>query len=129
MIPKYKDIIDLVKKGSTIEAQEKIMQLREAAMELKEENVSLRKKKELEDLLAIKKNLSYEKPYYWIINEEKKEGPFCQLCYDKEQLLVRLQDRNKGKWACHSCKTIFYDSNYVPPTPMPRTRSRRAEYF
>ena len=25
MLPKYKDIIDLIKKGSTIEAQEKIM--------------------------------------------------------------------------------------------------------
>ena len=47
MIPKYKDIIDLVKKGSTIEAQEKIMQLREAAMELKEENLTLIKMEEV----------------------------------------------------------------------------------
>jgi predicted RNA-binding Zn-ribbon protein involved in translation (DUF1610 family) len=36
------DIIKLIKAGSTIEAQEKIMELRQAVMDLQEENLSLR---------------------------------------------------------------------------------------
>lgn len=43
-MPSYKDIVDLIKKGATIEAQEKIMELREAAVELQDENISLRQK-------------------------------------------------------------------------------------
>ena len=34
MLPKYRDIVDLLKKGSTLEAQEQIMRLREGALEL-----------------------------------------------------------------------------------------------
>ena len=29
MIPNYKDIVELIKKGATVEAQEKIMELRD----------------------------------------------------------------------------------------------------
>jgi len=43
-LPNYKEIIDLVKVGSTIEAQEKIMQLRQSALDLQEENIELRNK-------------------------------------------------------------------------------------
>ena len=53
IFPNYKDIIELIKKGSTLEAQELIQELREAAMELQEENLALRARvKELEDQLA-----------------------------------------------------------------------------
>jgi hypothetical protein len=42
LLPNYKDIVELIRKGSTIEAQEKILELREAAMQLQEENLALR---------------------------------------------------------------------------------------
>ena len=41
-IPSYKEIADLFKKGATLEAQEKIMELREAALACREENISLK---------------------------------------------------------------------------------------
>ncbi len=41
-LPNYKDIVELLKKRATIEAQEKIMELREAALALQEENISLK---------------------------------------------------------------------------------------
>ena len=44
MLPKYKDIVDLIKKGATVEAQEKIMELREAAVNLQDEVHELREK-------------------------------------------------------------------------------------
>jgi len=67
------------------------------------------------DKLNLKENLFYEKPYYWKkITEQEKEGPYCQLCYDKDQKLIRLQDWGNGEWNCQSCKTHVTDSNYTP---------------
>ncbi len=45
LLPNYKDIVELIRKGSTIEAQEKILELRKAAMQLQEENLALRQEK------------------------------------------------------------------------------------
>ena len=44
LLPNYKEIIELLKKGSTIEAQEKIMELREGALALQEENIKLKER-------------------------------------------------------------------------------------
>jgi len=41
-LPSYKDILELLKAGATIEAQEKIMELRQAALAIQEENIQLR---------------------------------------------------------------------------------------
>ena len=118
MLPKYKDIVDLIKKGSTIEAQEKIMELQEAAIELQDENQALKHKiRLLEKDLEIKARLEWEKPYYWLVDGEEKDGPYCQLCYDKEQKLIRLQGGGRGAWGCHSCKSTFHDSSYTSPRP------------
>ncbi len=43
-LPGYKDIIELVKAGATIEAQEKIMELRQSALDWQEENIRLRER-------------------------------------------------------------------------------------
>ena len=37
-LPNYKEIVELIKKGSTVEAQGKIMELREATVDLKVES-------------------------------------------------------------------------------------------
>ena len=41
-LPSYKDIVELLKAGATIEAQEKIMELRQAALTIQEDNIQLR---------------------------------------------------------------------------------------
>ena len=43
-IPRYKDIMELIKAGATLQAQEKIIELRQAALDIQEENVVLREK-------------------------------------------------------------------------------------
>ena len=94
--------------GSLADAKMQIAEIQEALLE------SDREKKELLDKLNLKENLVYEKPYYWKkTTEEEKEGPFCQLCYDKDQKLIRLQDWGNGEWNCQSCKTHVTDSSYT----------------
>ncbi len=111
ILPNYsiKDIIDLVKKGSEIEAQEKIMKLRQAALKIHEENLDLKKRvRELEKALSQKDSVIYETPFYWVENDGKKEGPYCQVCYDDKSKLIRLNDYwDDGNWGCHLCRSIY----------------------
>jgi hypothetical protein len=88
------------------DAKIQIVEIKEALID------SDREKKALLDKLNLKENLVYEKPYYWKKDGENKEGPFCQLCYDKDSKLIRLQDFGNGEWECKSCKTYFTDENY-----------------
>lgn len=116
MLPSYKDIVDLIKKGSTIEAQEKIMELREAAIQLQEENLELRQRiKGLEEQIALRAKIAWDKPYYWVDDGGKRDGPYCQTCHDKDGKLIRLQDGTNGVWRCKVCKGVFFDSTYREP--------------
>lgn len=71
--------------------------------------------------LDVKEKLKWESPYYWIIDGDNKDGPYCQCCYDKAHSLIRLQERVKGYWECKSCNNTYADSNYKPSTIPRRT--------
>lgn len=121
MLPSFKvqDILELVKKGATIEAQEKIMELREFALTLQEENISLKEEiKQLKEELEIKESLEWDGRLYWLImkGQNKKDGPFCQRCYDDNKKLIRLQKNNGnendsvigvGGWFCTLCNQVY----------------------
>ena len=129
LLPNYKDIVELLKKGSTIEAQEKIMELREGALALQEENIKLREKiKELKSELNKKKEVSWEPPFYWVVGDESKDGPFCQKCYDSEGKLIRLQNIEKGNWHCKACNNNFFEDSYKPTNPVVGVVRRRSRW-
>jgi hypothetical protein len=105
-LPTYKDIVDLIKKGATVEAQEQIMALREGALAVQEENLLLREKvKDLEEDLRIRGQLTFDGANYWLEEENRTDGPFCQHCYDTVGKYVRLQDYD-DTWYCFSCKNL-----------------------
>lgn len=68
--------------------------------------------KELKESINIKEKLNWESPYYWLMDGSKKEGPFCQHCYDDRNKLIRLQGDNSGYWECKTCKNSYTDSSY-----------------
>jgi regulator of replication initiation timing len=75
IFPKYGEIIELLKKGATVEAQQKITELRESALELQEENIALKQEiSKLQNQLIAQESLKWEQPYYWLIKEEEKDG-------------------------------------------------------
>ncbi len=113
MLPNYGEIVELLKKGATVEAQEKIMELREKSLELQEENITLKAQiKGLEEALNIRDNIEYEPPVYWLWRQDDagdltiKDGPFCQRCYDVDGNLVRLQDWDDS-WTCMECEKTY----------------------
>jgi len=103
-LPNYKDIIDLIKKGATLEAQQKIMQLREAAIDLQEENLVLKQRvKELEDSLAFKGRLAFRPPYYYA---EGDDVPFCPTCWEADHIPMHLTGHRTEEgtdYACAKC--------------------------
>ena len=112
-IPSYKDIVDLIKKGATLEAQERVMELREAAISLQDENHSiLERVKQLEDALRFKEGLRFSAPFYF---KEGDEHPFCPRCWEKDKLGIHLGPQTiKGRMyirTCPDCKAEYCTGN------------------
>ncbi len=115
-LPTYKDIVDLLKKGATIEAQEKIMELREAALEIQNENLIL--KQQIASLTAaqnLQDRLTYKKPFYEA--KDNQNDKFCQRCYDVDRKAVRLQQVEPKYWRCIQCRNDFTEDGYDPSDP------------
>jgi len=113
--------ISLEKAETKLKLAELVSALADAKIEISEiQELLTEKDKSIRDLqneLNIKAKLHWEKPYYWIIDGESKDGPYCQHCYDKERILVRLQGDVRGCWDCKVCKNVYTDKNYVQPEP------------
>jgi plasmid stabilization system protein ParE len=112
-LPSYKEIVGLIKKGATIEAQERIMALREACVALQDENHAMREKmKVLEEALKFKKTLEYRVPFYYA---EGDSNPFCPRCWEKDKRAIHLSPERilSGARArpCPDCKAEFKTGN------------------
>lgn len=97
--------------------QDTLFFIREELLKAQDKNHGLKEKvKELEKKLEEKGKIQYEKPSYWVIENECKDGPFCQKCYDANQMLIRLQGGNNDIWSCHECKSTYYGPGYISPS-------------
>lgn len=91
-IPQYEQILGV---------QEKLLEMQNTISDLETEN------KKLKDRLEIKESLKHENNTYWVIEGDKKDGPFCTCCWDVEHKLVRLhQNTSSGTLKCPNCKTV-----------------------
>ncbi len=108
-----------MKKGATVEAQEKIMELREGALELQEENFALKEQiKKLNEAINFKQSVEWEKPHYYVLKNETRDGPFCQRCYDADEKLIRLQNGKNDFWECNECDSKYKGQSYKKPDPI-----------
>lgn len=125
-IPSYSQITDLLKKGLTLEAQEEIMKLREAALGLQEENIGLKqdlqtaskKVADLEERLSVKTQLRHEPPVYY---REGDVVPLCQVCWERDNklshLVVTASDGGGLYGSCRICGTHFTIKGSASPRP------------
>jgi hypothetical protein len=114
LLPTYKDIQELLKKGLTLEAQEKIMELREGALELQEESIGLKRRvAELESELNQKRNMRHVRRVYYAGEDPI---PMCPRCWENDHKLIHLFGPKTfpsgvDVWACHVC---FFDYQAGP---------------
>jgi hypothetical protein len=108
--------ISLKDAETKLKLAELISALADAKIEIAEVEQTLINKdselRKLQDQLEIKGKIHWEPPYYWVIDNDKKEGPYCQQCYDKNHELIRLQDLGDGVWRCFTCNNNYTDSTY-----------------
>lgn len=80
---------------------------------------------EINRQLNLKKSVVWADYYYYVEDSEKRDGPYCQKCYDNENKLIRLMGGNNGSWKCRVCCEWHYDSTYVKPDKKaPKRRAR-----
>ena len=97
---------------------ELIEQLAEAKMAMADINeIIFEKDREIAELkkaLEVSGKLHYEAPYYWLEENGKKDGPFCQQCYENNRKLIHLHSPHGGGfWVCKTCKSDYLDKNYI----------------
>jgi hypothetical protein len=109
-LPSYSQIAELFKAGATIEAQEQIMKLRQAALDLQEQNISLTEKlREAEEKLRVRCHLTFKKPLYWADGDST---PFCPICLERDSRVIHLDgpdsyEDGQVSYVCRVCqKTI-----------------------
>lgn len=112
-------LVELAKKGMTIEQQERIMELRAAVLNAQEENLQLRAElSDLKRVAAEREQMEFDGAIYWrTLPGGQKEGPFCQRCYDADAKLVRLQSiagSYFGDWECAECDKIYGKQSGTP---------------
>lgn len=104
-----------------MQLREEIVSKSDEVLRLKGENARLQRE------LKLSRELCYEPPYYWRVTTKGREGPFCQLCYDKDEKLIRLQSSTfkRGLWHCACCDKAFRDGGYVDEDVQSVTWGRR----
>jgi len=107
-----KDIYDLIKKGSNLEAQEAVMRYREMILEQQEELLRLREEnRELKEKQSVKDRvIKTAADMIYLDNGDSREGPYCLRCYETEEKLFSLKHSSKGGkdiWVCRVCNHAF----------------------
>jgi hypothetical protein len=117
IVDQFKELAALAQKVQNIELYEKLVSFQSDMFALQEENRNLKDSiRQLQDQLNLKARVFWERPFYWVNKEGQKDGPFCQKCYDSDNKLIRLQQREtRDEWDCLECGKYFQGPGYFPP--------------
>ena len=89
IISTTKELIDLAKKGATAELELRLVRMQEAELGFREEIILLKSElSELKQTLANENVLEFVDGMY-----VKGDDHYCQICWDSEKKLIRLQER------------------------------------
>jgi len=114
----FKRALDLCKGGKHDEAEALLKSLQDEFMAVCEENEALKAQlSEVAEVLDLAEKIQFDGQKYWLIDDGTRKGPFCQVCYDRDGLLVHLQDHD-NHWECQSCNGLYMK---------PRTQSAPAK--
>ena len=114
----FSTVVELIKKGSQMEAQAQIQKLQEQYLGLHAENLELK-----QDLLELKskykqqENMIFEEPFFFEKDGENKEGPYCPRCWQKDEKkcrVVKTPDSYHSAQQCQVCDELFGKGKPVP---------------
>jgi hypothetical protein len=93
IISTTKELVELAKKGATVELEIRLVRMQGSELELREEIVQLKS-----ELAELKQSISNEKDLEFVGGMYVKgDDHYCQVCWDADKKLIRLQERaNEG---------------------------------
>jgi hypothetical protein len=104
-----KDVVRLVKDIQNIELLQKMCDLQNEVFALNDTNRTLREQvTNMERALALRDRLVFEGNFYWLRDGDKRDGPYCMRCYDREKDARRMVAFDRGnEFGCPSCTLVL----------------------
>ena len=100
---RYKEVSDLYEQNRVEEARQILAKMQARHIAMCDENATLRLRiQEFENVLYMANNLIFDGSSYWLLTGSIRQGPFCQLCYEREGALIRM-DHLDDELVCPVC--------------------------
>lgn len=101
----YDGVLDLLKKGAVLEAQEQFNAMHARALSCRRGSAQHQDCIHATQAeLASGSRLESDGKACYLVENGKKNGPFCRHCYDTAAKLVRLQALDGATYVCLDCK-------------------------
>lgn len=107
-------VIGLDKKATNLQYEEALLAAREALFAIGQENLKLKKENvRLSEALKLKEGLILDMGVLWKAGDEKKEQPYCPVCYSQgRQIPLQkrwpTRDKTQTEWKCPDKKCGGY---------------------
>lgn len=103
----FKRAYDLFAEGRSEEAKEILEELQAEYVDICGDVKFLRNQlAEVAEVVDMADSLDFDGQKYWLMDDLNKKGPYCQLCYDRDGLLIRLQEKD-ANWLCLACGNLY----------------------
>lgn len=113
--------IELMKKGSQLEAQSQIQKLQEQYLGLHAENLELKQRLlDIKEKLEQREQMVFNEPYFYTENNEVKDGPYCPRCWQKDNKKCRVIKTPESYHSAEKCQVCDQGFGQGKPVPMPR---------
>jgi len=117
----FRRAIDLCKEGKHDEAEALLKSLQDEFLAVCEENEALKTQlSEVADVLDLAEKVQFDGQKYWLVDDGERKGPFCQVCYDRDGLLVHLHEHD-NHWECQSCRGLYMIPRNTKSKPKKKT--------
>ena len=106
----FKDLMSVAQKADNVDIMKQLIELSQKALELQEENASLRKKiAELETDVNIEEDMiRADEPYYTLKSDgENSRKYYCSTCWGKEKKKIQMWFDGERKVHCPACQAGF----------------------
>lgn len=120
----FKRALDLFEAGRFDEGKVLLKSLQDEFLAVCDENEALKRQlAEVAEVLDLAEKVHFDGQKYWLDEDDERKGPFCQVCYDREGLLVHLHE-HENHWECQSCHSLYMASHETEKTVPRKPRIR-----
>jgi hypothetical protein len=113
-IDTLKDVIKLAQEVKNIPLYQQLLSLQTEVFGLYDENRNLTQEiRELSGQLELREKLHFIDNFYWMVDGETKDGPFCPRCYDEDHEPRRMLELGHLR-GCPTCQLLLGQDGSSP---------------